>query len=45
MLKPLGGYLNVQRTKYNTDLARAFIEAGKHLGYSETDINGARCTG
>ncbi|XP_022667055.1 glucose dehydrogenase [FAD, quinone]-like isoform X1 [Varroa destructor] len=40
-----GGYLNVQRTKYNTDLARAFIEAGKHLGYSETDINGARCTG
>ncbi|OQR76668.1 glucose dehydrogenase-like [Tropilaelaps mercedesae] len=40
-----GGYLNVERPKYNTALAKAFIEAGKQLGYEETDINGARCTG
>lgn len=41
----LGGYLNVERPKFNTELAQAFIEAGKYLGYQETDINGARCTG
>ncbi|XP_003745578.1 glucose dehydrogenase [FAD, quinone] [Galendromus occidentalis] len=40
-----GGYLTVQRPKYQTVLAQAFVDAGKYLGYPSTDTNGAQCTG
>ncbi|XP_035231009.1 glucose dehydrogenase [FAD, quinone]-like [Stegodyphus dumicola] len=40
-----GGYLTVSTPSYATPLAFSFLEAGKHLGYENVDINGARQTG
>ena len=36
-----GGPLTVSKTSYVTPSSRAFLEAGKLLGYSEIDYNGA----
>ena len=36
----IGGPLTVEKAKFVTPAARAFVEAGKELGYSEVDYNG-----
>ena len=35
-----GGYLTVESLPEQTPISHAFIDAGKHLGYSNVDING-----
>lgn len=40
-----GGYLTVSESSYETRLLRAFIEAGKELGYENRDNNGEFQTG
>ena len=35
-----GGYLTVETSSSYSPLSRAFVEAGKHFGYPEVDING-----
>ncbi|XP_014286162.1 glucose dehydrogenase [FAD, quinone] [Halyomorpha halys] len=40
-----GGYLTVQEPPWHTELATAFVEAGKQLGYENRDINGRSQTG
>ncbi len=35
-----GGPLSVQKAKFVTPVARAFVEGGKELGYNEIDYNG-----
>ncbi|CAN7939647.1 unnamed protein product [Ixodes hexagonus] len=39
------GPLSVMRAPYATPLARAFLEAGRHLGYPSRDINAGHLTG
>jgi len=36
----IGGYLTVDSPPYISDIAKAFTEAGKYLGYPNVDING-----
>ncbi len=36
----LGGPLSVEKARFVTPVAQAFVEAGKELGYSEVDYNG-----
>lgn len=36
----MDGYLDVQYAKYKTELVNAFINAGKEIGYENTDPNG-----
>ena len=36
----IGGPLTVQKAKFVTPAARAFVDAGNELGYSEVDYNG-----
>uniref|UniRef100_A0A0A9YGE8 Glucose dehydrogenase [acceptor] n=1 Tax=Lygus hesperus TaxID=30085 RepID=A0A0A9YGE8_LYGHE len=40
-----GGYLTVERSRWHTPLATAFVEAGIELGYQKNDYNGERQTG
>ncbi|RZF33403.1 hypothetical protein LSTR_LSTR015364 [Laodelphax striatellus] len=40
-----GGYLTVQEAPWHTPLAKAFLEAGREMGYETRDINGERQTG
>ncbi|KAJ9590389.1 hypothetical protein L9F63_016580 [Diploptera punctata] len=35
-----GGELEISRVPYQTDLAKAFVESGKEIGYQEVDYNG-----
>ncbi len=40
-----GGYLSVEKPGYVTPIGRAFVNAGKELGYEEIDYNGKTQTG
>ncbi|CAL1689131.1 unnamed protein product [Lasius platythorax] len=40
-----GGYLTVERFKYNPPIVDYFLDSGKELGYKVHDINGANQTG
>ncbi|XP_068986697.1 glucose dehydrogenase [FAD, quinone]-like [Bombus flavifrons] len=40
-----GGYLTVEESKWHTPLGNAFLQAGREMGYENTDINGERQTG
>ncbi|KAK2723654.1 hypothetical protein QYM36_002112, partial [Artemia franciscana] len=39
------GPLSVEDRRHSSSLAKAFIEAGKELGYEEVDVNGGNQTG
>ncbi|KAJ9587816.1 hypothetical protein L9F63_018740 [Diploptera punctata] len=40
-----GGELAISRLPYQTDLAKAFVESGKEIGYQEVDYNGMQQIG
>ena len=40
-----GGYLTVEEFSYKTPISKAFVVAGKEMGYDVTDVNGERQTG
>lgn len=39
------GYLDIEHSSYETPMLRSFIEAGKQLGYADTDPNGENLMG
>ncbi|XP_062553777.1 glucose dehydrogenase [FAD, quinone] [Armigeres subalbatus] len=39
------GYLDIEHSSYETPMLRSFIEAGKQMGYMETDPNGESLLG
>ncbi|XP_049839993.1 uncharacterized protein LOC126284824 isoform X2 [Schistocerca gregaria] len=39
------GPLTVEEFRYHTPMLEAFLEAGREMGYGDTDVNGARQTG
>ncbi|EAT36071.1 AAEL011806-PA [Aedes aegypti] len=39
------GYLDIEHSSYETPMLRSFIEAGKQMGYVETDPNGESLLG
>nr|CAD7438272.1 unnamed protein product [Timema bartmani] len=40
-----GGYLTVEEFRYRTPIHRAFLAAGREMGYKINDLNGAKQTG
>lgn len=41
----VGGYLTVERYKYESPITKYFLEAGKEMGYEILDVNGRKQTG
>ncbi|XP_043270254.1 glucose dehydrogenase [FAD, quinone]-like [Venturia canescens] len=40
-----GGYLSIEKFRYQTSMADYFVEAGRQMSYEYGDVNGARQTG
>nr|CAD7392754.1 unnamed protein product [Timema cristinae] len=40
-----GGYLTVEEFRYRTPITKAFLAAGREMGYKINDLNGAKQTG